>query len=204
MTSVQKYFLVSFLPQVSKKLKEPTSADLSCNIDSVDILFTRFPNKERMIRNTLIEINPFSLADFAKQGKKDLLFSRPVFGIIENPPVVLGKCGSFLKLSPRVIDMAWIVGILGACKTNIHDALFFNPFKYRPARRNVDFCYWGSRIFFKNNDTFMTESFFNERRSVFPDVESRARYEHFFRSYPLKPNGKRRKHWVWGEGFRRS
>ena len=203
MTSVQKDFFVSFLPQVSKKSKEPTSAELSCNRGSVDILFTRFPNKERLIRNTLIEIDPFSLCDFARQGKKDPLFSRPIFGKIEDPPMIFGKSGSFLKLNPRVMDMVWIVGILGACKTSIHDALF-SLFKPRPTEHNVDFRYRGNRIFFKNNDTFMTESFFNERRSVFPDVESLVRYEHFFRSYPLKPNGKRRKHWVWGEGFRRS
>ena len=189
----KKDLLVSF--RKSNKLTEVELTDDR----GIHISFKRYPCLGRIFRNTLYEFGPPGLDQLARQGRKDPLYYGSHHENVEpDPNDMQFTDGFFLKAYPRTTEMGWIIGIVGVKKMNIFDGPRFLD-EYSSPRRNSDFSCRRGNMFFKINDSFITVTDFDKRRAVFPEEDSLMRYQHFFRSYPLKPNKKPRQHWKWGE-----
>ena len=155
----------------------------------IKIQLELYQNKERLIRSTFADCISIDL-------------HRSVRVLEDDYPPILINYGLISNSYPFLSDISWVIGTMGAGRTHVY--IYNNhSSRFKSIRRNSEFCFNGTKNFFKNNDTFITETFLNERRSVFPFGENPLRYKHFLRSYPLRPNGRKRKHWAWGEGFKK-
>ena len=196
----ERNFLTQTQLQPPKRSIKLAGVNLLHERKRITLCFRKYPNKGRLYRKTLFELETPGLYELARQGKKDPLYFGAFMGETGEPDpseIQISEC-CFLKSYPRLTEMGWIMGIIGAGKMSIYDGpRSLN--KYSSPRRNSDLTCRRGNLFFRNNDTFITVSDLDKRRSVFPNEGTLMRYQHFFRSYPLKPNKKRREHWVWGE-----
>ena len=176
-----------------------TEVNLSFNKEKTYLFFKIYPSKGWLFRNTLIELKTPGLDNCARPGKKDFLYFGPIKRDVKDPDgrEIQKSERCFLKLYPRATEMSWIIGIIGAKKIKTCNGPYFFS-DYSPPRRESDFICGGGLLFFRINDNFITVPDLDKRRAVFPNEPTLIRYQHFFRSYPLKPNRKRRKHWIWG------